>query len=153
MENCRRSSRQVIIILMAAVCACARAGDVGFNDVSLGFRYGADFAEPGVTRADGSQAAIAKRIVNLTWVGGSASGGNLLVVDGLLSDASDPDRSGDRGARELYLIYRHRFASQALFGRHFAFGPVRDTDWVAGIDLNTKDTAYAPRKRMLVFGP
>ncbi len=141
--------------LVLAACAppCAMAADGGFSDTSIGFRYGTGFSEPGVVNTTGSAADIAKRIVNLTWVDGSARGGSLLIVDGMLSDSADPDRDGGRGAREVYLVYRHTFASSAFFGGHHAFGPVRDTDLVAGFDLNTKDTAYAPRKRMLVAGP
>ncbi|MBS0213838.1 MAG: hypothetical protein JSR26_11790 [Proteobacteria bacterium] len=139
------------IAMMLSAAACAADG--GFSDLSFGLRYGNAFREPGVTAPDGAAASISKNIANLTWVQGSASGSNLLIVDALFSGRDDPDRAGDRGAREVYLIYRHAFASSALFGRPFAFGPVRETDLLAGIDLNTKDSAYAPRKRMLVFGP
>ena len=140
--------------LLLAVCiAPVHAAGDGFSDTSIGVRYGTDFSEPGVVDASGAQAAIAKRIVNLTWVNGNSRGGNLLIVDGMLSATDDPDKQGDRGARELYLIYRHTFSSNAFIGHRFAFGPVRETDLVAGFDLNTKDTDYAPRKRMLVIGP
>jgi hypothetical protein len=150
----RRPIVGAAILLFAAFLAPgAMAADGGFSDTSIGFRYGPDFSEPAVVNADGSSAQIGKRIVNLTHVDGSASGGNLLVVDALFSNDDDPDNDGNDGAREVYLIYRHSFASNALFGRHFAFGPVRDTDIVAGFDLNTKDTDYAPRKRMFVLGP
>ena len=145
--------RMGVVLLAVCLSPCAAAADGGFSDTSIGFRYGPDFSEAGVVAANGASADIAKRIVNLTHVDGSASGGNLLIVDGSLSDSSDPDKSGDRGAHEVYLIYRHTFASNAFFGGHHAFGPVRDTDLVAGFDLNTKDTGYAPRKRMFVLGP
>jgi len=138
--------------LAIAAAATARAGD-GFSDTSIGLRYGPDFSEPGVVAFDGSGARIGKRIANLTHADGGARGGNFLSIDALFSDRADPDRGGHGGATEVYLIYRRTFASNALFGHPFAFGPVRGTDLVAGFDLNTKDTAYAPRKRMLVFGP
>lgn len=149
MKRRRVAIAALAISVWLASCAAAE----GFSDTSIGFRYGPDFSEPGVVDADGSAAQIGKRIANLTHVDGSASGGNFLSVDALFSDASDPDKDGTNGASEVYLIYRHTFASSALFGNHFAFGPVRDTDLVAGFDLNTKDTAYAPRKRMFVVGP
>jgi len=140
------------LVLAACVPLCAQA-DGGFSDTSIGFRYGTDFREPGVVDANGSAAEIAKRIINFTYVDGSTYGGNLLVVDGLLSDAADPNKDGDSGATEVYLIYRHTFTISAFTGNNYGFGPVRDTDLVAGFDLNTKDTDYAPRKRMLVIGP
>lgn len=148
-----RFATGITLVLAASMPLCVLAADGGFSDTSIGFRYGTDFSEPGVVDASGASAEIAKRIINVTHVDGSARGGNLLIVDGLVSDDSDPDKNGDRGAHEVYLIYRHTFASNAFFGGHYAFGPVRDTDLVAGFDLNTKDTAYAPRKRMFVLGP
>ncbi|MBS0455779.1 MAG: hypothetical protein JSS44_00415 [Proteobacteria bacterium] len=152
------ATRTGLVVAALAGCALApglpaHATESGFNDVALGFRYGTGFSEPGVVDSSGTGADIGKRIVNFTWVGGSASGSNLLVVDALFSDHADPSASGSRGAHEVYLIYRHGFASTALFGRSFGFGPVRSVDLSAGFDLNTKDTAYAPRKRMLVAGP
>lgn len=149
---CARTLVVVLLALCGGAPVLVSAADAGFSDWAIGWRHGADFREPGVVGGGGSAAAIDKNIANLTWVQGSARGGNLLIVDALFSGNADPDRSGNGGAREVYLIYRHRFASQALFGRRLGFGPVRDTDWVAGLDLNTKDTAYAPRKRMLVAG-
>ena len=90
--------RAAASLLLAACIAPAFAAGDGFSDVSVGFRYGTDFSEPGVTDASGAQAAIAKRIVNFTWVNGNSRGGNLLVIDGLFSAADDPDKQGDRGA-------------------------------------------------------
>lgn len=131
----------------------AAAADDGFRDMSFGLRYGTDLTEPGIVDAAGERADIAKRIYNFTYVDGSRYGGNLLIADYSISDAADLNRDRDAGARELYVIYRHTFALSAWTGQRYGFGPVRDTDLVAGIDLNTKDSDYAPRKRMFVLGP
>lgn len=40
-----------------------------------------------------------------------------------------------------------------VFERSFANGVVRDLALTAGFDLNTKNTRFAPRKRLLVVGP
>jgi nucleoside-specific outer membrane channel protein Tsx len=141
-----------VVVAFSAVSTQARA-DEGFSDAWLGFRYGTDFREPAVTTAAGNAADVAKRIYNFTFVDGNRYGGDFLVVDGYLSDSADPNKLGDAGEHEIYVVYRHTFALSAFTGTNYGFGPVRDTDLVAGVDLNTKDTTYAPRKRMFVLGP
>ena len=141
------------LLFAAFLPPCAKA-DGGFSDTSIGFRYGADFREPGVVSANGSAADIAKRIVNFTYVDGSTYGGNLLVVDGLLSDAADPNKDGTTGAREVYLIYRRTLHDQCLSpATPMALARCAIRTWSQCFDLNTKDTDYAPRKRMFVIGP
>lgn len=125
----------------------------GFSDTSLGYRYGPDFREPGVTDSQGRAADISKNIFNLTHVDASTYGSNFLSVDWQLSDSADPKKNSTEGAQELYLIYRHSFTISAWTERKYGFGPVDDTTLVAGFDLNRKNTAYDPRKRMLVLGP
>jgi len=141
-----------VIAALSTIATQADAQD-GFSEAWGGFRYGTDFREPAVTTPDGHAADVAKRIYNFTFVDGNRYGGDFLVVDGYLSNRADPNKSGDAGEHEIYVVYRRTVTLSAFTGTNYGFGPVRDTDLVAGIDLNTKDTAYAPRKRMFVIGP
>lgn len=145
--------RSFLVVVVLLVAGLARADDGSFNDISLGWRWGPSFSQPGLVAPDGSDADVAQRIFNLTWVHASRYGSDLLVADYYLSNAIDANRDGDDGAREWYVIYRRTLAPSGWTGNPLAFGPVRDTSLAFGIDLNTKDNAYAPRKRMLVVGP
>lgn len=139
------------LLLIAAIAIPAAAQE--FQDLSAGFRYGANFTDPGVTRANGSRAHIAKSTFNLGWVSQSEHHTDFANLDWLLSNGADPKESSTRGAREFYFLYRHGFRISSWTGTKLAFGPVTDTNFVVGFDLNTKNTAYEPRKRLLVAGP
>ncbi|MEH6458351.1 hypothetical protein [Chitinimonas sp. JJ19] len=129
---------------LALVCGTVAAAN--WSDPFIGMRYGTDYAEPGNTKD------ISKRIVQLQYVGGFAYGDNFVNLDLLFSDADDPARNGG-GAREAYLVYRNTLSFSAIRGKPVKFGPVRDVGWMTGIDLNTKDTRFAPRKKLFVTGP
>lgn len=148
-----RPVRTFLVAAALLAAGAASADEGGFSDVSLGYRWGPSFSQPGLATADGRAADVAQRIWNLTWVHGSRHGSDLLIADFYLSNAIDANRAGDGGAREWYLIYRRTLAPSGWSGHALAFGPVRDTELAFGLDLNTKDNAYAPRKRMLVIGP
>ncbi len=78
---------------------------------------------------------------------------NSLNVQVLFSDKDDPADNGDDGATEVYAIYRHQLSLSKISGQDFKWGPVRDWSLSGGIDWNTKNTAFAPAKRMFVIGP
>lgn len=118
-----------------------------WSDNVISYWYGTRFAEPGI------EGPIAKHIIEFTHADGYTYGSNFLDVQALLSNKHDPDDSGDHGATEVYAIYRHQLSLNKVSGEDFKWGPVRDWSLSAGIDWNTKNTAFAPEKRMLVIGP
>lgn len=130
-----------------------RASATDFSDTSLGFRYSDSIHDPAATGPDGRAADIGRRYWNLTHVDASAYGGNFLSVDWQMSNMAAPNRRGDEGMHEVYLIYRRTIDFGGWTGRTYGFGPVQSTTLVAGFDFANSNAAYEVRKRMLVIGP
>ncbi|GAB3625870.1 hypothetical protein PTE30175_04110 [Pandoraea terrae] len=125
-----------------------------WSDTSIHYWYGSTFREPGVTDSNGKASDIGKNIVTFNHVDGYKYGTNFFNIDVLMSNSKDPSNNGTSGAQEVYALYRHNLSLNAVTGtKNFALGPLRDISIEAGFDLNTKNTTFAPRKRMLVFGP
>ncbi len=147
-------------VMAATLCACAAllqaasARAFEWSDTSLHYWYGPTFREPGVTDPDGKASNIGKNVITFTHADGYKYGTNFFNVDALLSNSKDPANGGTSGAQEFYAMYRHNLSLNAVSGtKTFAFGPVRDVSIAAGFDVNTKNTTFAPAKRMLVIGP
>src|SRR5262249_26828089 len=118
------------------------------SDTFIGYRYGTRFREPN------NPNEITKNILQFTHASSYRYGSNFLNLDYFKSDSSDPANGADSGgAVEIYSTYRHQLQYGRLTGRPIAFGVVRDLALTAGLDLNTKDSAVAPRKQAFVVGP
>jgi hypothetical protein len=143
-----------MIVLLGATFSTQLA-HAQFQDNSFRYWYSSDFRESDTN--DGKN--IAKNILSFTHVdGGYKLGNNFLNVDMLKSNAGDPtaaiSSTNEEGATEVYVVYRHDVSlNKVLNTKKFAFGPVKDVLITAGVDLNTKNTEFAPEKRMPVFGP
>ena len=148
------------------LCACAiaalaaaelpsAANAADWSDTSLSVRGGSKFAEPYDNNADGSRKDISKTIVGLTHASGYKYGTNFFNIDILLSSTADPGDgiAGNPGAQEVYAVYRNTLDIGKVRGAPLSFGPVRSVGLTGGIDLNTKNDAYASKKRMFVLGP
>lgn len=133
------------LALVALVALPAAAAD--WSDTFLGYRTGNQFREPGI--AD----PVAKNIIQLGHVSGWAYGTNFFNVDMLMSDKGDPTASGNGGANEVYVVYRGSLSLGKIHKKDLGFGPVRDISLTAGFDFNSKDNAFASKKRFLVLGP
>jgi nucleoside-specific outer membrane channel protein Tsx len=126
-----------------------------FQDNSFEYRYGTRFKEPGTANG----ADIEKSIVNYTHVDGYKWGSNFLSIDLLMSAGNDPvhDQPGSgasgEGAREVYVVYRHGLSYNKVSGSKGGWGPIADFGLTLGADVNTKDTDFAPQKRLIVAGP
>lgn len=149
---------QAIRLLTAAAClglglSAGAAHAATWSDNAIGYRYSPGYTEPGV------DSKVTKNILSFTHASGYAYGQNFLNIDLLQSSSNDPANGGSRtdsstgGATEAYVTYRHQLSMGKVFDRNLSFGPVKDLALTAGIDLNTKNTAFAPRKRLAVFGP
>jgi len=136
-----------VFAALAAVGLSAHA--LEWSDTSVGYRYGTHFAEPF------NNNNIAKNIFSLTHVDGYKYGSNFFNADFLMSDKKDPMNAGsDRGAQEVYVVYRHTLDFGKISGKDLKVGPARGFGATAGFDWNTKsDVSYNSRKRMLVAGP
>lgn len=147
MQNRTILVRQTVAISTVILTTATSLHAADWSDNSISYWYGTHFAEPGI---DGP---IAKHIIEFTHADGYKYGSNFFDVQVLFSDKDDPADNGDDGATEVYAIYRHQLSLSKIAGQDFKWGPVRDWSLSGGIDWNTKNTAFAPAKRMLVIGP
>ncbi len=142
----------VAVILLGAAFSTQLA-HAQFQDNSIRYWYGSSFREPGTN--DGKN--ISKNILSFTHVdGGNKLGNNFLNIDMLKSNHTDPISSTDtkEGAIEVYVTYRHDVSLNKITkSEKFTFGPIKDVLITGGVDLNTKNNAFASAKRMPVFGP
>ncbi|NMG66777.1 hypothetical protein GPA19_17705 [Azoarcus indigens] len=134
-----------IAALPALVPNAAQAAT--WSDTFIGYRFGTDFREPN------NRDEVRKHVLQLTHASGYSIGQNFVNLDVLQSDGKDPASGSDSGATEFYLTYRHQFHLGKIFDKDMSFGPVKEVAVTAGFDLNTKNTRFAPRKRLLVVGP
>ncbi|KAB2966504.1 hypothetical protein [Zoogloea sp.] len=147
------SQKKCIATAVVAVSALAAhsgpAMAANWSDTSIGYRWGANFAEP-----FGSN-DISKSIVNLTHVSGYNYGTNFFNADLLMADSKDPSAPGSKsGSQEIYIVYRHTLDLGKVTGSDFKFGPIRGLGLTGGFDVNTKnDAGYNSKKRMIVAGP
>ena len=134
------------VLAMAVFSTSAEA--ITWSDNFFSYRYGTQFHEP-MNDKD-----VTKNILSFTHVSGYNYGQNFFNVDMLQSSKADPSSgSGNNGATEFYATYRHQLSMGKVFDTDLSFGPVKDVALTAGFDLNTKNTAFGPRKRLLVVGP
>ena len=129
------------------VASAPTANAATWSDTFVGYRYGTDFREPS------NPNDVRKHVLQFTHASGYSVGQNFLNLDLLQSDDKDPAAGGGSGATEAYLTYRHQFHLGKIFDKSLAFGPVKEVALTAGVDLNTKNTDFAPRKRLLLIGP
>jgi len=135
-------------IFAAVACVAAQAQAANWSDTFVGYRYGSDFHEPN------NPNDVKKNIIQFTHASGYSFGQNFVNLDIFKSDEADPtSRGGSTGATEFYLTYRHQLHLGKLFDKNLAFGPVKEVALTAGFDLNTKNTTFAPQKRLFVVGP
>jgi hypothetical protein len=151
--------RKLLALIVAAVAFAAPAAQaLDWSDNAFRYWYGTNFKEPGVgTVTDLKGYDVAKNIVSFTHVDGWKYGGNFLNIDMLFSAGgakADTVANSREGATEVYAVYRtHLSLNKVTATKTFSFGPLRDLLVETGIDLSTKNTAFAPHKIMPVIGP
>lgn len=117
-----------------------------FQDNMIGYRYGTQFAEPGINRT------IEKSIVSYTHVSGDKWGGNFFNLDVLFSDGRDPSTAVNTGAQELYGLYRRTWSYNKLTGSK-GHGLIADFGLQMGADFNAKNTTFGSEKKLAIAGP
>jgi len=149
------SKKLLALFVLVAALAAPSAQALDWSDTSFRYWYGSNFKEPGVGTGQGTD--VAKNILSFTHVDGWKYGGNFLNVDMLISAGGanlDTAVNSRDGATEVYAVYRTHLSLNKVTGsKTFAFGPIRDILIETGIDLNTKNTGFAPHKIMPVLGP
>lgn len=125
----------------------AQAHALQWQDNSISYTYSNQFTEPGISRK------ISKHIVEYVHANGYRLGNNLFRAKVVRSSKDDPAESGDKGATEVYVVYRHLLSLGALTNKTLSIGPVKDVGLTLGFDLNTKNNAFGPRKQLFVAGP
>lgn len=133
--------------IAVAIAVAPQVSAANWSDTSVGYRYSSQFAEPN------NDSKVKKNILSLTHVSGYDYGQNFVNVDVLQSNSADPAKDSEKGATEAYVTYRHQLHLGKVFDTDLSFGPVSDFGLTAGLDLNTKNTAFAPRKQLVVVGP
>lgn len=118
-----------------------------WSDNFIGYRY-----EP-ASREPRNRREIEKDIVQLTHVSTYRYGSNFLNLDHFHSDGNDRAKGSTTGAEEDYLTYRHQVEWGKVTGIPVKLGPLRDLAATVGFDLNQKNNAVGPRKRLFVAGP
>jgi hypothetical protein len=141
---------------VAGMLATAQAWAFDFSDTSISLTYGASYTEPGVVKSSdpNNGTPISKFITTATHFDTYKYGTNFINIDVLQSNGRDPANNSTRGATEVYGIYRGNLSGNAIFNtKVFAFGPIADVRLEFGGDFNTKNTSFAPEKKLLIIGP
>ena len=145
------SKRILTVSALAMAVAAPHVSAANWSDTFIGYRYGSNFDEPGNTDK------IKKNILGFTHASGYDYGQNFVNIDLLQSNSKDPANdvgtNDNKGALEAYVTYRHQLHLGKVFNQDFSFGPVKEVALTAGFDANTKNTTFAPRKKLLVVGP
>jgi hypothetical protein len=129
------------------------------NDTQLSYWHEFSSAEPSVGKP------VQKETGTIVHFDVWKYGTNFVNIDFIKSNNHDPAAPwggpgfpipaagiGD-GAFEVYGLFRSTLSFNALTGsRSFTFGPVKDISLYYGADVNTKNTAFAPQKRLVVGG-
>ena len=140
-----------LALMMGTQAAVAQ----GFSDTSIGYRFGDYFREPGIADQRHPRGVnIDKSILNIGHVDGWQYGANFFNLDILKSNNRDPANNSGEGAVEAYFLYRGDLSPNQIFHTTaFTFGPFRDITLQGGFDVQTKNTAFAPQKDLIVIGP
>lgn len=119
-----------------------------FADTTISYRFETRANEPG------SVHNVQKNVGSLTHFNVTKWGTNFVNIDFLKSNHFDPAKGTNAdGAFEVYGLYRGTLSGNYVAGnKAFSNGLIKDVSLAFGGDLNTKNTSFAPRKRLLVGG-
>jgi hypothetical protein len=130
-----------------------------YSDTSISYSYNFTTREPNLLYA------ASKNVLTLTHIDAWKYGTNFVNIDLLKSNNKDPQAPWGgpgypvppegigEGAFEFYGLYRGSLSFNQMFDTvAFTFGPVSDVSLYFGGDIESKNTAMAPRKRDLLVG-
>ncbi len=126
-----------------------------FADDALMYVFGPAYRIPFITtpsQPDGAD--IARSNLEFKHVDAWRYGHNLVEVILKKSSQVEPAAGGGTGALDLYAIFRSGVGVNRIAGAPIvALGPLKDVDFQVGMNLETKNSDYAPEERTLYFGP
>jgi nucleoside-specific outer membrane channel protein Tsx len=126
-----------------------------FADDTVTYVFGPAYRNPFITtpsQPDGAD--ISRHAVEVKHVDAWKYGHNLIEVIIKKSSDVEPAAGGGTGTLGLYSIFRSGVGINRIAGAPvIALGPLRDIDIQAGMNLETKNSEYAPQERTLYFGP
>lgn len=168
MTRLRLTALGIVMAVVSAACLQARAetpakpaspGIFDYSDTSISWSFNFTTREPNVLWS------ASKNVFTLNHVDAWKYGTNYLNVDLLQSDNKDPEAPWGgpgypipsdgigAGALEVYALYRGALSFNQVFDTvAFTFGPVSDIALYFGGDINSKNTAMAPRKKDILVG-
>ena len=139
------------LICLVALClllGATAAPAADWSDLFVGWRYCYHVYDPNI------DPPIIKNVVQFTAANRYSLGSNFLNVDVLMSNSNDPANGATSGgAQEIYITYRHQLSLNKAFKAGIKSSVVRDLSVTVGADLNSKNTTFAPGKRLIVVGP
>jgi hypothetical protein len=126
-----------------------------FADNTLMYVFGPAYRNPFITtpsQPDGAD--ISRNAIEFRHIDAWKYGHNVVEIIIKKSSEIEPAAGGGTGAAELYSVFRsgvgvNRIAGAPIVG----LGPLRDVDIQVGMNLETKNSDYAPQERTLYFGP
>lgn len=145
-----RKSMVIGAAVAGALCVSGGALAEEWGDTMIGYSYGRNFAEPFAGNN------VQKNIFTGLHVGGYKYGTQLIAADFLFSSNADPATPvgpTSSGAQEVYAVYRNTVNLSKVTGNSYKSGIIKDFGGTFGFDANTKNNAYASKKRMFVAGP
>ncbi len=120
-----------------------------FSDTQISYFFETRAKEPG--RAG----YVTKNVVSITHFDVTKWGTNFVNIDFKKSNVNDPANGSSQSddALEVYGLYRGTVSGKYLTGaKTLGLGPIKDISLAGGFDANTKNTEFAPQKRLLVGG-
>jgi hypothetical protein len=162
-----RTSQAFLAALVAAVLwaataprAAAQEAPAGFKpptfaDDTLMYVFGPAYRNPFITSpAQPDGADISRHAIEFKHVDAWKYGHNLVEIIIKKSSDVEPAAGGGDGALGLYAIFRTGVGINRVAGKPvIALGPLRDIDIQVGVNLESKNTDYAPQERTLYVGP
>ena len=126
-----------------------------FADDTLMYVYGPAYRNPFITTpAQPDGADISRHAIEFKHIDAWKYGHNLVEIIIKKSSDVEPAAGGGDGALGLYAILRTGVGINRMAGRPvIALGPLRDIDIQVGLNLESKNTDYAPQERTLYVGP
>jgi hypothetical protein len=157
--------RMIVLALLAAGTVTRAAADERqvvppvkpptFADDTLMYVFGPKYRNPFITtpsQPDGAD--ISRDNIEFKHVDAWKYGHNLVEIIIKKSSEVEPAAGGGTGAMGLYSIFRSGVGINRIAGKPvIAIGPLRDIDIQAGMNLETKNSDYAPNERTLYVGP
>jgi hypothetical protein len=126
-----------------------------FSDDSIVYVTSPWYRNPHIVSASQPEGAdIRRNVVEFTHVDAWKYGHNTIEFQLKKANAAEPAHGGGDGALGVYAILRAGLGINRLAGRPvIAFGPLRDIDLQVGMNLESKNSTYAPQERSIYVGP